>query len=285
MLRKTLFSAIFAFLLANLFVLSFWLGLSSQVLTQWFTYQLNRSVSNKFVLELKSAKSNFHGLILEELVLNTNKKKLTVFQIQSIKFNLSPVSLLLFQKIPYKINVYNGNIYGDIKLFPSLQANFYAKDIQLNRNKQIRKSNILLSNPLLQIEGKCELTPEIRAHLKFNLKDLSLSGNMKDTGLPFALPLTNINSLDAILTYEKNQLKIDAKSKGNITGNIAGIVQVNQTNIRRSRLDLKMTSRLDRDYQNNMGVLIELLNNYKNRTGQISIRIKGTAQYPIVEKI
>ena len=246
---------------------------------------VKKAISNKVAFELESVKTHFCGLTLDGLVLNTKKENATLIQIQSLDFKLNPISIIRFQEVPFHIKMYDGNINGYLKFFPDMQTEFYATNIQPNHHSLIRKSNIVLSNPLLQFEGAFRLSPQMQAKVKLNLQGLNLSGKMKNTGLPFDMPSTEIDSLDAIISFEKSQLSIDASSRGDITGNIEGTIEINQKNIQRSKLDLKMIASLNKDYQKKLGAFIELLNNYKNKTGQFVVRIRGTTQYPKFEKI
>jgi len=285
MLKKTIYSLIFAVILINLFLLSFWLNLKTEKLTPWIVFQLNQAVPKTYTFKLGAARSHLNGLTLESLVLNANNFDSPIFHIQYIELDFNPLTLLLFQEFPFNFRIYGGLMDGRLVLFPSLYAKFRAADIEPNRNKLIRKSNLLLSNPLLNLKGELRLSQPLGGQINLNLKDLILSGKMQYTSLPVDLPATNIGDLDANLTFQNRQLKLLIKSTGDISGNIEGTIQINQRNVQRSNLDLRVTTTLKKNYQKKLGILAELLNNYKNKAGQLSIRIKGTPSYPKIEKM
>ena len=285
MIRKSIITLIVAIVLINLLLVSFWINLTTEKLTPWIAYHLNEAVPSKYEFQLNSAKSHLGGLTLNSLLLQDKSDNTRIFYIETLEFKVNPVSLILFRKVPFLSTVYEGEFEGSLRFFPTLLVEFIASNIRPNRNEFIRRSKLILSNPTLSMEGELNLSTPVNGQIKLHLKTLKLSGKMENTNLPFDLPHTNLTDLNADLILQKQQFKLSAQSKGDISGNLMGIVQMNPKNIPRSKLNLKLMATLDNEYQEKLGLFNQILSNLKNRAGQLSLRITGTATNPKVEKI
>ncbi len=285
MIKKALYIFISIVALGTLLLISFWINLSDEKLSSWLEFQINSRLPTNYRIQIQTASTRTWGLLLEKMTLKDIIEKNELLSIRSAEISFNVPSLLFFQKLPYRINLYQGNISGELVFFPKLHTRFSARGLQPNRHLVIRKTNLILSNPVLMVEGQISLSNPPEGDIKLKIRDILLAGETKHTHLPFDLPSTDFKSIDANLSLRQKQVEVAANSRGDLSANLKGTILFNWQKINRSKLNLTLKAGLKKAYRTKLGFIDDILQNYSNKSGQLSIKIKGSPANPKVEKI
>jgi len=208
-----------------------------------------------------------------------------MFEVQSIEIGINPIKILIFQEIPFRFALYQGTIKGSVKIYPDYSIHFAGDGIQPNRNVPLRKTNIITSRPTLDIKGQFIKTDQIKGSINVMVKELGLSGKKEITHIPFELPETRFESVDARIALKNKILEISTKSTGDVSFQVNGTIKQNWKRIVNSKLDLKIKATMTPIYQKKLGFIHDILKSYMNKSGQISIKVAGNPRYPQIERI
>ncbi len=222
------------------------------------------------------------GLIIDRLDLHDSTTNQILLTINAAALKINPFDLIAFQQIGYYAELYEGMIEGDLDIFPDKSINMKISDIQINRNPYIRKTNLIVSNPQLNGEGSYLFAEKPIGQLTLSLDRLKLSGKSDHTGLPFEFPTTNIEWVKSGLSIDDDTLELRVSSLGDFSANLEGKLGLNWKALSKSTLDLALKGKLDSKYESGLGFFKEILVNYKNTAGQISVKIKGNLNRPQV---
>ena len=276
-----LFLTVFGFGL--LFAVSVWVHLSPQRLTPWIALQINGALPRALHAEIRTAVPGFGGLALSEIRLSDKS-----FQNEIVKIDTAHVSFNLFRilanwGIPYSIALYRGEIEGVLRFFPT-RTDFHVHDVQPNYNLTLRNTHIVQSNPTLSGKGNFVLSSTPGGQMEFLLEGATVSGDKKHTGLAIEAPSTTFKNIAGSIAIEKDELRTDIQSQGDITGTLSGTVQLNRKALDQSKLDLAFSGQLEDRYKNSFSSLIRhAISSYTAR-GKIRVKIHGTAKAPRVTK-
>ncbi|MBU2514465.1 type II secretion system protein GspN [bacterium] len=283
MLKKLLLSLIFVFLIMTIIVCSTWVNLNSSAIVPWLESKVNSQIPRQYSLTIESVENYLLGSKINQVILKDITSNESLLAIDSINLKINWISLFLFQELQYNIGLYEGSIIGKIDLFPQIKTSYQIKDIQINRNAFIRKTNLILSNPTLEGEGNFDYT-KTTGNLELNCSALKLTGDQQNTNLPFLLPSTTFDNLKSEWSFSKNQANLQIISSGDITANLKGTMDLNFERISKSKLDLQANARLAEKYETNLGFLKSLLVNYRDNSGQIAVKISGDFERPSIKK-
>jgi type II secretion system protein N len=284
MVKKILSAILIVTFLTYLLLISVWVNLSSDKLTPWLENHLNAQLLPSYSLRIQSASTHFHSLRCDQIVLKDSRSNSELVNIHSINVSINIFSLLLFQRVSYHIKMYEGHIEGTIKLFPEIQTDFTLRELQPNRIKLLRKTELLLSNPILNITGKLLLSKKWSGRLNAKIERLILSGDPKTTGIPLTLPSTSFDSITSDVKIRENQIVFNTLLSGDVTARLTGSISPNRGDIAASRLDLRLKATLAKPYEKKLGLVNSILSSFRTKAGQISIKITGTFRNPRVKK-
>jgi type II secretion system protein N len=280
-LSVTLIIVFFFYLLAT----SVWVNLSSDKLTPWLENRLNTQLFPGYSLRIQSASTHFHSLRCKQIVLRDSRSNHELVTLQSVDLSINVFSLLIFQRVSYHVKLYEGDIEGTIKLFPKIQTDFTINELQPNRIKLLRKTDLLLSNPTVSIVGRLLPSKNWEGTLNIKTSQLTLSGDPKVTKILFTLPSTSFDSITSEIEVKDNQIILNTLSSGDITARLTGTIFLNKGNFTASKLDLILKATLAEPYEKKLSLVKSLLSGFQNKAGQISIKISGTFQRPYVKKL
>lgn len=268
-----------------LVLISTWINISSKALTPWISTQLNDYLPKRYQAEIEVAETHFLGLTTGQIQIDDLATQMPVLTIQSIEISINYFSLIVFQEIDYKVRLYQGKIEGKMDLFPRRLTRFSLSEIQINRNAAIRKTNLLLSNPVIKGKGTflIETTPE--GKLDLAIQQVLLSGDPSHTDIPFELPDTQLSMIEGEFIFKGTDTTVRLLTKGDLSMNISGTVNIDQSSPVKSQLDLAINGTISPDYETKLGVFKSLLVNYKNQNGDISVNISGNPRRPRIKKI
>lgn len=284
MLRKLLLFFIFVIVASIVLLISIWTNLSPSSISGWLEYKINSNIPRQFKVEIGEAQTRISGLDLYELQVQDNVSQSTLLTIQSFSVTINPVNLLIFQEIDYRINIYQGIVAGTLDLFPELNNNFEAKDIELNRNITLRKSNIIQSNPVLNAKGSYSLFPPYKGNTSIRIDQVSLSGKSENTNIPFELPDAELSNISGEVLLDDRLANISLSTSGDIKAEVTGSVQIDMRNYNRSNIDLVLKGKLSADFESKLGFMKGLVNPYKDNSGDYGIKFSGNISRPRISK-
>lgn len=293
MIKKIVYSFLLILILGYLLLLSFWLNISPQKFTSWLEFKINSQIPQNYEIEIQATSFHIWGLSLNEWLLKEKKEEEEILRIESLDLRLNLVSILLFQEVPFFLKLYEGTVKGELQVFPELEVSFSAKDLQINRVLILRKTNLILSRPLLSIEGQIALpTPWLetknlnswQSKMNLSIEDLVFSGKTEHTMLPVELPKTSLKEIITTLALDQKQMTITLISKGDISATLKGTIYYNLRKLNRPKLNLTLRAELAEEFQQKLGIINEILKGYANQSGQLSIKISGNLPYPRFEK-
>ncbi len=285
MIKKILIYFVSFLLLLYLSILSIWLNLSSEKITPWLEHQINAQLPKDYEAGIYIANTHLFGLTLEQLQIHEKTSREIVLDVVSMELELNLLSLVFFQQLPYSLEIYKGEVQGTLNLLPQLSASFTITGLQPNHHLILQKTKLITSEPILKAEGEIIFTNPPEGKVSMEIQNINLAGDPKITNLPFKLPSTQLSYLKGDLTINKNRIDISAKSGGDISVNADGSIIANWKRIKRSRLDLIVKGKIEKNYETKLGFIKDMLNNYKNNTGQLSVKITGNLQRPNPTKI
>ncbi len=283
MLKKLLLYSISILLILVTFICSFWINLDSKAIIPWLENRINAQIPRQYSISIDSTENYLLGSKINQVTLKDVASNESLFVIDSIDLKMNLISLALFQELEYSVNLYEGSVSGKIDLFPQIKTTFKILNVQINRNTYIRKTNLILSNPIIEGEGNYEYS-EATGDLTLNCTSLTLTGDQNITNLPVTLPTTTLERIRSGWNFKKNQTDVQIDSSGDITANLKGEIDLNLKRAERSKLDLIINARLTEKYETNLGFLKSFLVNYKDNTGQVSVKISGGFQRPNIKK-
>lgn len=293
MIKKIVYSFLLILIVGYLLLLSFWLNISPQKFTSWLEFKINSQIPQNYEIEIQATSFHIWGLSLNEWLLKEKKEEEEILRIESLDLRLNLVSILLFQEVPFFLKLYEGTVKGELQVFPELEVSFSAKDLQINRVLILRKTNLILSRPLLSIEGQIALpTPWLetknlnswQSKMNLSIEDLVFSGKTEHTMLPVELPKTSLKEIITTLALDQKQMTITLISKGDISATLKGTIYYNLRKLNRPKLNLTLRAELAEEFQQKLGIINEILKGYANQSGQLSVKISGNLPYPRFEK-
>lgn len=285
MIKKILIFTFTTLILVYILALSFWLSLSNETITSWLEFKINSYVPKNYTVLVKNASTHFHSFRVNQILVKENKKNIDLFKIQSAEVGINMINILIFQEIPFRLELYQGAIKGSFKILPNYSVSFLGEEIQPNRNVPLRKTKIITSKPSLSFKGQFDKLNPIGGSINISMNQLSLAGQKEITHIPFDLPETRLDSIDANIVIKKSNLNISANSTGDVSVKLNGTIRQNWHRIVNSKLDLKVKVAMTQSYQKKLGFIHGILKSYMNKSGQISIKIIGNPRYPRIEKL
>ncbi len=281
MIFKRLIFLLFVVISVLLIILiSIWINLKPETLTPWLEYQLNQRITKEYTAEIGLAKTRFNGLSLEQIVLYETPSRQTLLTIESINIRINPLYLLIFQEIDLSVICYEGSINGKLDIFPQKSVFLNIKNVQINRNTFIRKTNLILNNPLLNGTVNYQLSEKREGQITLAIRNIALSGKPDHTGLPFEFPDTEFEWMKGGISLNGETAEVQISTLGDLSANLDGNVALNWKALNRSRIDLALKGKLDPEYESGIGFFRDILVNYKDSAGQISIKISGNLNRP-----
>lgn len=276
-------------LLLALFLLilgtSLWLNLRSEKITPWVENKINKRLPNPLHVNIDRMETRLFGLDIYQSNLIDRQQKQLLMQIQSVSISLNPVDLILFQKATYRVLLYQGEIHGSLRFFPELVTEFTLSGIEPNRNQYLRKTNLILSNPVVAGTGIYYIQNQPKATLELALDTIRLSGESSVTGLPFEFPVTSIQGVMGKVNLNNNKALVNLQTSGDITASLDGQITLDWRRMSRSKLDLNLKGTLTEKYESELGFFRDLLVNFKNASGQLALKVDGTLQRPRPSKL
>lgn len=285
MLKRIFTSLLLIFLLAFFLMVSTWMNLSSEKITPWVEHQINARLPRVYSIDIGSMETKINGLTLNQIQLNEQESLTRLLDISKITVSINIFKLVVFQEIPYSIELYEGSVEGYLDLFPDMLTAFVIKDVEPNRNSWLRKSNIIRSNPIVEGQGSYFFSATPAAAIDLNIENLSITANNEYTNIPFELPMIELDSLRAAFSMKEMLTEVTISSAGDIDLNINGQITPDLKSITRTQLNLIAKGQLKSDFENELGFVKQLLDSYRNSSKQISVQVTGTLQHPIVRKI
>ena len=273
-----IFAALLAFCLVIL--LSLWVNLKSESLTPWLEYQLNKQIPKMYTAEIGLAETHLDGLKLEQIAVYETLSRQLLLDIDSLEITANPIFLLIFQELDYEFQLYDGSIKGKLDLFPKKSITYKISNIQLNRNTFIRRANLILNNPILDGEGTYQISEKSEGKLTLGISKISISGKPDHTGLPYEFPTTDFDWIKGGFSLNDSDIEVQISSLGDLSVNIEGSVSPNWKTFNRSRLNLSLKGKMKPEYESGLGFFKDILVNYKDNAGQISIKITGNVNWP-----
>lgn len=247
-------------------------------------YKLNQSLSQQNRFEVSAIQTRFWGLEIEQLKLKNSLNQQEWIKLDRFRIWFDLGSILLSQELPFDFQLYGGSGSGTLGLFPSPKITVKIADLEPNWIPFIRQTRLVLSKPLLNLDGQVMLNT-LATEIRMTIKDLKVTGNKLYTNLLLDLPDTTLTTVATKMALKQNQLDVSVETTGDINSVVAGKIVINRKRVQRSRFNLTLTADLAKPYQANLGVLNSIISNYGNKTGKISIRLTGNLNSPKIKKI
>ncbi len=248
-------------------------------------FKLNAQLPTEYQIRIQSASTRLWGLQLNQLVLKDTVKKHDLLNMKSLEIRLDYFSILLYQQIPYRFILYGGEIEGTLQVYPTPQTIFTALDIRPNLNLLLRKTNLIRSNPILNMKGRINLSNPPTGEIQTKVQNLIMSGKTEHTRLMMSLPTTELSSINVKLSIRQKQTTVSVESTGDIQADLKGTIQNNWTNINKSRLNLIIKAEFAKKYLTQLGIIKDMMQSYSNPSGKLSVKVNGTYNNLKVEKI
>jgi type II secretion system protein N len=285
MLKKSLLFLLILFAVTLVLLMSIWVNLSSDRISEWLEYELNNRLQPTLTLRIQAVKTAFWGAELNHLQLENTSTRTEWLHIESIRVRFNPIAILIAREIPYEIRLYDGKINGGIGFLPENTISFTATDLKPNQNAFLRKSGLIRSDPQLTLSGRFKLAQLPAGTVSLTLSSFTLSGDPQHTRLPLELPSASFSRVEASADLMPNEIKIRVRLTGDITADINGIVYPDWKRQRNSRLDLTINAELTDDYKNRLGFIKNILQGYANPQGRYSLQITGTPTTPRITRL
>lgn len=288
-MRNKYFLGFLSFLLFTwIFLNSIWLNFSTEKLNSFIQSEINARLKGGSVqVHLEKTSPVYLGIELEDIEVTSNFGEPLV-TIDSLNINISVMSLLFQQGIPYELEISGGTVEGWINLYPERSIIFKAERIPINRIPIVRKTDLILSNALLNMEGKFALDPKTtKGELSAKISNLTLSGDAKLTNLQFTLPDISFASLTAKMKISQRNLVLQSvRSQGDVNVKSSGSVLLNMGRPRNSEADIEVEGDIDAEYMKKLGDLGALISGmYLKPNGDIKLKIQGRMSAPQINKI
>jgi type II secretion system protein N len=281
-LKRFLFYILILTCVVLITLISFWLNLSDKTLTPWLENQINNQLPRSYSIQIRMAETQVNGLNLDLITLSDTATNEPLVKVDTIHLKINPLRFLAFQEVDYLIELYEGSISGKLDLFPQRSTVFSFSGIQINRNAPIRKSGLILSNPLLSGKGMYSFGYPPQGQITLALNKISLSGKPEHTGLPFDFPITEFEWLKGGISFQNKDSEVQISSSGDLSANLEGTMTLNTKAPIQSPLNLILKAKLNPEYESKLGFFKDILVNYKNTAGQISVKISGNLNRPQV---
>jgi type II secretion system protein N len=275
-------------LLGTVFIVSFWLNLSSEKLSAWLEYQLNQYTDKQFQISILKADTRIWGMFVEELVVIQKKSRERVLSLQEIEVKVDPYTLLSRWGMGVDSKLYHGEIESAWRFYPGVEIDYSLYGIKINQNPYLRKMGIIGLDPKISGTGNTLLTKNMvmeMAEVDLEFDHLILKSNSKQLSLPLKLPDTELKKSSFKLDYDNKLLNLDIHLTGDIKGKIKGNVKGNLENYKKLKLNIKVRADLDRKYRDKLGFVRAILDTYSEKPGKLSVHLGGSVSSPIFKKL
>lgn len=288
MLKKSGYTLGAIFLFLSIVTSSFWLNLSSKNLTPWIQHQINIQLPSEYQISIEGTSTSPMELNMEHIEIFKKNENQPIFLIQKFHFDLNLFKVLFNLGIPYNIELYEGQIEGVFKFFPEFSISFNGQGLQPNRNRALRKTNLILSDPIMDLQGKMILSESPEGKINFTLKETKLSGKPGDTGLPLELPDIVFSSTSANVKIQAQRISATISTKGDFNAKLSGTLLINQKQFQSSNINFRLVGDFSGTYNSELqalGFINSILDSYRKPSGTISINITGTPGAPNIKRI
>lgn len=285
MAKKILKITVLTLVALFIFIHISWLNISSVRLTKWLTFQGNRFLPKGTTLIVKNAAPTFWGLGVNSIEIRQKSDNVELAKLNQVELSFGILDLLLFQEVLLKFKAYDGVGEGRLDLFPRPRLILKVENLSINHNPFLRKTNILKSNPILTFEGGIELDDFQQGDIDFQLQKTAVNGDSKTSGLMFSFPDIYLEKISGKIGLKGDRIKLEIDTKGDISHQLKGQVDVNWKRLRRSRLNLKLLANLKKGYKKKLDFLEPLLIPYTRSDGKISVKIEGAVSFPEIKKL
>ena len=234
-----------------------WLNISSVRLTKWLNFQGELLLPKSMTLLVKDANPTFGGLQVKSVEIRKQVGNLELIKLSQVNLSFGLLDLLLFQEIPFQFNVYDGVGKGHLDLLSGPRLALKVDDVSVNHNPYLRKTNILKSNPLLAFDGEVDLGGTRQGKVSFQLQKITINGDSKTSGLMFSFPDTRLEKISGKVSLDGRLVKLEMDTKGDISNQLKGQVQLDWKRFKRSRLNLKLLANLKKGYKKKLNFLFQ----------------------------
>jgi len=263
--------------------MSFWLTVSEEKLLSWTRFHVRRSLPRQVTVTIETLQTRFWGFELGQVTLRDTNQQRDWLKIDTVKVRFNVIALVFSQELPFEFNLYGGNGSGTIGYLPNSLIKLRVSNMELNWVPAIRRTQIIKSNPTLELEGK--FAPDTRiGNIQFQVRNIKMSGDKARTNLSVNLPDTDLANIRADLKFNRKQVEMTIDTTGDVEAHVEGRVYGDLGRIKRAKADLKLNARIKKTYQAQLGIFNSILNNYRSKNGRISIHLTGKLSAPQIKK-
>jgi len=276
------------FLFLTVLITSFWMNLSSKKLTPWIQSQINSQLPSEYQVRIDRSSTLPMKLEVEHIEIFKKDEIKPIFQIHNLQADFNLLKVLFNMGIPYHVDLYEGYIDGVFKLLPEFSVTLKGESLQPNRNRMLRKTKLVLSNPIATLDGNINMSEPLEGNLALVLKSVKISGKPENTNLPLELPQAEFSSLSSKIEIKAQRITLNMTSKGDFEGKLSGTLLMSQKQFRSSNINFSIVGDFSDTYNGkleSLGFINSILSSYRKPSGTISINITGTPGTPNVKKI
>jgi len=284
MLKRILSYISTAMALILIVLVSFWLSLSEETLLSWTQHQLARISPQQVQTAVRGMRTRVWGLEIAQIEVINPARRENLLIISNIELRFNIISIFYRQELPFSFELYGGLGAGALGLFSNRRIRLKAEKLELNWIPVVRRSQLLKSSPVLSMTGEYSTTSN-SCQLHFFIRDMKLSGDKTHTTLKMSLPDTQLESFKGSVTVHKNQMELAVTTTGDITAALEGNLLGNWNHIRRSKIDVRLKVDMSNHYQDKLGALNRILDNFRTPNGQIAVHFTGNLMLPQIRKI
>ena len=274
--KKILFGIVWLWL----FWMAFWLSLDGD---RWARLIESQGPALGGTLTVSGLETQAFGIIAKSVEFQRYGRAYPVeLETGPIQISIAPWNLLL-GRIGFEAQVYQGSLEGYLSVWGP-EVVYQVQGVSPNHHKGLRKMGLIQSNPRLDGKGRHDLLSG-DGRSQWSLAGLKLSGETKNTGLIFELPQVTLSQIVLEVELSGPEVKLAAKTLGDLAAQIDGKVGLNRVNPMASRLDLKLTGTLEPSFESRLGMVAPLISGYRDPSGRLGLSISGPARMPQVSKL